>query len=246
MSNRYRWYVIVILTIAATLNYADRAAISALLPLMRSGLGMSAAMLGGLNSFFMVSYALTSPLTGLLGYIHKPTKVVGLDLFASGGGLFTMGYQGDYGDQISSDHGLTLGFNGDFNGYYYNPKFLSFSATPYWGQSRADSSSQSLTSSKGVDGIANFFTGSHFPGSVDYSTAYNSTGNYGIPGISSLDTTGNNQNFGINWGAYVPGLPTLSVGYQMGDSNYHLNGTNEDGSSRFRTEFPGSRALTWA
>jgi hypothetical protein len=30
----------------------------------------------------------TAPLTGELGYIHKSTKVVGLDLFASGGGPF--------------------------------------------------------------------------------------------------------------------------------------------------------------
>jgi len=66
MSNRYRWYVVIVLTLAAALNYADRAVIAALLPLMRSSLGMSDAMLGALSSFFMVAYALASPATGLI------------------------------------------------------------------------------------------------------------------------------------------------------------------------------------
>src|SRR5262249_55534393 len=77
--------------------------------------------------------------------------------------------------------------------------------------------------------------GSHYPGSVNYSAAFNSTGNYGIPGITSLDTNGNSQNFGINWGAFLTGFPTLSVGYQQGHSNYSLYGTNENGSSSFRS-----------
>ena len=66
MSSAYRWYVIWLLTAIAALNYADRAVISALLPLMRTGLGMSDVMLGTLSAVFLWSYAIGSPLTGLL------------------------------------------------------------------------------------------------------------------------------------------------------------------------------------
>src|SRR5580700_5066126 len=66
MSNSFRWYVIGLLTLIAALNYADRAVISALLPLMRTGLGMSDAMLGTLAAVFLWSYALGSPATGFI------------------------------------------------------------------------------------------------------------------------------------------------------------------------------------
>ncbi len=94
------------------------------------------------------------------------------------GGMFTFGYAGDYGDAIPSSHGLNLGVDGRMSGYYYNPNFLSFSATPYYNQSRADSSYQSLTGASGIDGTANFFTGSNFPGSVAYHYDRNSSGTF--------------------------------------------------------------------
>ncbi len=93
---------------------------------------------------------------------------IGENTKLNAGALFTFGYQGDYGDAIPSDHGLNLGFDGKISGYYYNPNFLSFTANPYYDQSRADSDLQSLTGAKGVNGTANLFTGSHFPGSVSY------------------------------------------------------------------------------
>ena len=98
------------------------------------------------------------------------------------GGLFTFGYQGSYGDSVQSDHGMDLGFDGRVSGYYYNPNFLSFTITPYYDQSRNDSSSQSLTGSSGVVGSANFFTGSKFPGSVSYNYTRNTTSEVGLGG----------------------------------------------------------------
>ena len=92
------------------------------------------------------------------------------------GGLFTFGYSGAYGDEIPSTHGLDFGFDGRLSGYYYNPNFISFTATPYFNQSRANSSYQSLTGASGVTGSANFFSGSKFPGSVSYHYDANSTG----------------------------------------------------------------------
>ena len=97
------------------------------------------------------------------------------------GGLFSVGYAGDYGNQIPSSHGLQFGASGTLDGYYYNPNFINFSVTPYYNQSKDDSSYQSLTNASGVAATANFFTGSHFPGSVSYRYDYNSTGTFGLP-----------------------------------------------------------------
>ena len=147
------------------------------------------------------------------------------------GGLVSFGYAGDYGDAIPSDHGLTAGLDGKLSGYYYNPNFLNFSATPYYNQSRSDSSYQSLTGASGIDGTANFFTGSNFPGSVSYHYDRNSSGTFGLTGQPNFTTIGKGEGFGINWSALLPGLPTLSVGYSQGDGSGTIYGTNEETSS---------------
>jgi len=131
------------------------------------------------------------------------------------GGLFTFGYSGDYGDAIPSDHGLNLGFDGKISGSYYNPNFLSFEATPYYNQSRADSNYQSLTGAKVILGSANFFTGSHFPGAISYHYDDNSTSTLGLTGQPNFTTYSKGQGFGINWSALLPNMPTLSVGYSQ-------------------------------
>lgn len=146
-------------------------------------------------------------------------------------GLFTTGYTGDYGDVISSDHGLTFGMDGKVSGFYYNPNFLSFTATPYYNQSRADSSYQSLTGASGIDGTVNLFTGSNFPGSVTYHYDRNSSGTFGVPGQPNFTTIGHGHGFAINWSAFLPNWPTLSVGYSQGSGGGTIYGTDEETSS---------------
>src|SRR5579863_3002823 len=128
---------------------------------------------------------------------------IGENTKLNAGGLFTMGYQGDYGDSIQSSHGLDLGFDGKISGYYYNPSFFSFTANPYYDQSRADSDYQSLTGASGVNGTANFFTGTHFPGSLNYNYAENSTGTVGLTGQPNFTTYGKSHGIGVNWSALV-------------------------------------------
>jgi len=160
----------------------------------------------------------------------------------NGGGLFTFGYQGDYGDNVQSSHGMDLGFDCRVSGYYYNPNFLSFTVTPYYDQSRNDSDSQSLTGSSGVVGSANFFTGSHFPGSVSYNYTRNTTSELGfasggapnVTGQPNITTVGKGQGFGINWSALIPDWPTLTVGYSQGSGSGTLFGTSQDSSSSTR------------
>ena len=160
---------------------------------------------------------------------------IGDNLTVTSSGTINAGYNATYGNDIDSSHSLGLGGTAAFNGYYYNPGFVSFSLNPYFNQSRNNSGIGSISDASGVTFTSSIFSGSHFPGAVNYSANFNSTGNYGIPGISSLNTNGNSQTFGINWGEFVPGLPSLSLGYQQGNNDYTLYGANESGSSHFRS-----------
>ncbi len=155
---------------------------------------------------------------------------VGDDLKMKVGGLFTAGYQGVYGDssQIESSHGLDFGLNGNINGSYYNPNFLSFNIVPYFNQSQANSSFQSITGASGVSATANLFNGSHFPGSITYRDDYNSTGTFGLVGQPNFTTHGHGDGFGIAWSALLPNLPTLSVGYSQGSGSGTVYGTSQE------------------
>jgi len=163
-----------------------------------------------------------------------PELSIGDNTKLSAGGLVTFGYSGDYGDVISSDHGLTFGVDGKLAGYYYNPNFISFTASPYYNQSRADSTYQSLTGASGINATTNFFTGSHFPGSVSYRYDHNTSGTFGLTGQPSFTTVGKDQGFGVNWSALLPNLPTLSVGYSQSDGSGTIYGTSETTNSSTR------------
>ena len=177
----------------------------------------------GMASLGLALLGMAQPAAAQLG-VGENTKL-------NAGALFTFGYSGDYGDEIPSDHGLTFGFDGKVSGSYYNPNFLSFTATPYYNQSRTDSDNQSLTGASGVDATANLFTGSHFPGSVSYHYDANSTGTFGLSGQPNFTTHGTAQGFGINWSELVPGMPTLSVGYSQGSGDSTIYGTSQEANS---------------
>src|SRR5262245_39285082 len=66
-SPSYKWILVAVLFLAASLNYADRGALTAVFPLLRKDLGMSDLALAAIGSFFLWSYALFSPLAGYLG-----------------------------------------------------------------------------------------------------------------------------------------------------------------------------------
>src|ERR1700758_162471 len=159
---------------------------------------------------------------------------VGDNTKLNAGALVTVGYTGDYGDAIPSTHGLDLGVDGKFSGYYYNPNFISFEATPYYNRSNTNSSYQSLTGASGIVGSANFFSGSKFPGSVTYHYDANSTGTFGLAGQPTFTTYGRGQGFGINWSALFPDLPTLSVGYSQGSGHSTVYGTTDEANSSSR------------
>src|SRR5215467_5534217 len=114
---------------------------------------------------------------------------VGDDVKLSLAGDLSTGYNGTFGDN-GAGHGLGLGGNASIHGYYYNPQFLTFDLQPFYNRSQSNSSFQSITDSSGLVGSASFFNGSNFPGSISFNKTFDSTGQFGIPGVSGLETSG--------------------------------------------------------
>jgi predicted MFS family arabinose efflux permease len=71
-----RWRVAVFLALAAAFNYADRAAMSAVLSAVRTDLNLSDVSLGLIGSVFLWSYAIGSPIAGMLADRFSRTKLV--------------------------------------------------------------------------------------------------------------------------------------------------------------------------
>lgn len=150
-------------------------------------------------------------------------------------GTVSGGYSASYGNAIGSSHSFGFAGASTLSGSYYDPGFLSFNFSPYYNQSRANSNFQSITDSSGFNFSSGIFGGSHFPGSINYSKAYNSEGNFNLPGLPNYTTHGNSDVFGINWSEVVPGLPSLSAGFQTGGNQYSVYGTNDNGNTGFHS-----------
>ena len=173
----------------------------------------------------------------LLGFVLGASAQVkvGENLSMDLNGQASAGYTADYGDLISSDHGITLGGNANLTGFYYDPNFISFSVDPYYNQSRANSNFQSISDASGVNATTNLFSGSKFPGSVSYSKNYNSEGTFGIPGVPGYTTNGNGDVFSVGWAANLTDYPSLVANFLEGHSAYSIYGQNAESTSAFHS-----------
>jgi len=171
----------------------------------------------------------------LLAFPAAAQLTLGDDLSMRMNGTLSTGYTGDYGNLISSDHSLSFGGAGTVSGFYYNPNFVSFTVSPYMNQARDNSSFQSISNASGVNFSSSIFGGSHFPGSISYAKAYNSEGNFAVPGVANYTTHGNSDTFGVSWSELVPGLPSLSANFQTGSSQYSIYGSNDNGTTNSRS-----------
>ncbi|MBL9216646.1 MAG: MFS transporter [Opitutaceae bacterium] len=71
------WRVALFLFVAAGLNYADRAALSSVIPPLRADLGITDAQVGIVGMLFLWSYAIASPFAGnLADRLSRPRVVV--------------------------------------------------------------------------------------------------------------------------------------------------------------------------
>ena len=146
-------------------------------------------------------------------------------------GTLSTGYNGNYGNVTSSDHSIGVGFTGTLAGYYFNPNFLSFSATPYYNQARDSSGSLSISNSSGVTSQVQLFSGSQFPAQISYSKSYNSEGSFDVPGSANYTTHGNSDSLGLGWSERLVGLPSLSVSFQKTGSHNSIYGSDQSATS---------------
>lgn len=70
------WRVVAFLFAAAALNYADRTALSSVIPPLRQDLGVTDAQIGLIGMLFLWSYALSSPFAGVIADRFSRTRII--------------------------------------------------------------------------------------------------------------------------------------------------------------------------
>ena len=156
---------------------------------------------------------------------------LGDDLSMNLDGSVSFGYAGTNNNLVESAHGLAVGGQAELRGSYFDPRFLNFIVSPYYNESRQNSGVSSVFDTSGLNAMAQFFGGSHYPGSISFGTDWNHEGQFGIPGTTAYKTRGNDHYFNVNWGLYLPDLPGVSVSYGTGASAYEVLGAPTKGSS---------------
>lgn len=151
------------------------------------------------------------------------------------GDAWRMSLNGDIGytyagniNQGASGH--NMGFAGDANltGSYYSPNFANFNVQPYYDRTQSNSVFGALTDTSGVNANLNLFSGSHFPGSFNYSKGINGTSEFGIPGSGiGLAQHGNFQGFGVTWSELLPNMPSLTASYAINNGSSSIFGTQQ-------------------
>ena len=70
------WRVVMFLFAAAALNYADRTALSSVIPPVRSELGVTDAQIGLIGMLFLWSYAIASPFAGVMADRFSRSRII--------------------------------------------------------------------------------------------------------------------------------------------------------------------------
>jgi len=139
-------------------------------------------------------------------------------------GTLGAGYGAQTGVHVQSAHDLGLNGNLNTNGYYYNPGFLNFQANSYYARAGSSSESISLSNSEGFNMGAGIFGGTEFPGYVSFGQNWGQNGNYGLPGLSGLNSTSNNRDFAVSWMFRNLPVKNLSVFFDDSVNNSDIPG----------------------
>src|SRR4029077_67585 len=159
---------------------------------------------------------------------------VGDELHTSLDGSLAVAYFASNGNVTQSTHSLSLGGEADLRGDYVDPRVLNFVVSPYYNLSRANSTVQSIFDASGINASTQIFSSSRYPGSISFGKDWNHEGEYGLPGTVAYKTRGSDQYFNANWSIYEPDLPSLSVSYGQGNSDYQVLGATTKGNSDSR------------
>jgi hypothetical protein len=163
----------------------------------------------------------------------------------NGDATVAVGYDASFNDLGLSGHGLGVGGSANFNGFYYNPNFISFTVQPYYNRSQNNSNYQSITDSSGVAASVNIFSGSKIPGTITFDKTFDGSGTFGLPGITGLTTQGDSRGLSISWAALFPGLPSLHASFSDSAGSSSLYGS--DTTSRFsQKSFSLESGYSWA
>lgn len=139
-------------------------------------------------------------------------------------GTLGTGYSGESGVQEQSTHNWGLSGNLNSNGYYYNPGFLSFQAQTYYARAASTADSASLSDSEGYNLGAGIFGGTRFPGYVSFGQNWGQSAAYGLPGLSGLNSTNNNRDFGVSWMFRNLPVKNLSVFFSNSENTTDIPG----------------------
>jgi hypothetical protein len=149
-------------------------------------------------------------------------------------GNIGVGYSGNFNDGGASGHGLFGSGAAQLSGSYYNPNFISFDVRPFYNRNQDNTSYTSVLSETGVDATVRIFGGTHFPGAVSYSQLFSDGSQYGIAGVSGLNSDSTTRTFGVTWSAFLPGLPQVTATFGDNSSSSTILGEpgTTDTSSR--------------
>jgi hypothetical protein len=167
-------------------------------------------------------------------------QVDGVQMTANG--TIGFSYAGGYGDGVSSTHALGLSLDSQIQGYYYNPKFLSFTVTPYYNRSQSNGMDKAIGNSRGFTASVGLFSGSNIPGNVYYSRSSNSSSTFGIPGTLGLESLGSESSFGFDWDFRLAKIPDFTVTFQDSNGSSEIPGLGTSGKSNqklwiFRSQY---------
>lgn len=91
-SSRYRWELLALLFAAFFMNQGDRQAYNAVLPLIKSDLGLTDVQLGTVVTIFTILFAVLVPLAGFLGDWASKKWIVCLSLLTFSAGTLCTGF----------------------------------------------------------------------------------------------------------------------------------------------------------
>ncbi len=145
-------------------------------------------------------------------------------------GNLGFGYSAVNAQGEQSNHSLGLNGNLDTNGFFYNPGFLSFQASTYYDRAGSNAQTAALSNAEGYNLGTSIFGGTAFPGYIGFGQNWGDSQNYGLPGLSGLNSNDKNRNFVASWMFKNLPLRNLAVYFADNQNDTNIPGLGFDSS----------------